>query len=49
MTKIFRQGKRNIVGFWVVSLTVSFSANCQDLEPRTYANTPVGLNFLIAG
>lgn len=21
----------------------------QDLEPRAYANTPVGLNFLIAG
>lgn len=21
----------------------------QDLEPRTYANTPVGLNFLIEG
>ncbi|HYE34511.1 transporter [Methylocaldum sp.] len=24
-------------------------ANGQDLEPRTYANTPVGLNFLIVG
>ena len=24
-------------------------AYAQDLEPRAYANTPVGLNFLIAG
>jgi hypothetical protein len=24
-------------------------ASAQDLEPRTYANTPVGLNFLVAG
>ena len=24
-------------------------AHAQELEPRTYANTPVGLNFLIAG
>ncbi len=24
-------------------------ANAQDLEPRSYSNTPVGLNFLIAG
>ncbi|MGZ9127590.1 MAG: transporter [Candidatus Binatia bacterium] len=27
----------------------SFGAKAQDLEPRTYANAPVGLNFLIAG
>ena len=25
------------------------SAHAQDLEPRAYSNTPVGLNFLIAG
>ena len=25
------------------------AAGAQDLEPRSYANTPVGLNFLIAG
>ena len=25
------------------------SANAQDAEPRAYTNTPVGLNFLIAG
>lgn len=24
-------------------------SQAQDLEPRTYANVPVGLNFLIAG
>src|SRR5262249_55470613 len=24
-------------------------AHAQDLEPRAYANTPVGMNFLIAG
>ena len=28
---------------------VSFCAKAQDLEPRSYANAPVGLNFLIAG
>ncbi|MGZ8219510.1 transporter [Methylomagnum sp.] len=25
------------------------SASAQDLEPRAYANTPVGMNFLVAG
>jgi hypothetical protein len=34
----------------VVTLVVAAShAPAQDLEPRAYANTPVGLNFLIAG
>jgi hypothetical protein len=28
---------------------VSVEAHAQDLEPRAYANTPVGLNFLIGG
>jgi hypothetical protein len=28
---------------------VSTDGRAQDLEPRAYANTPVGLNFLIAG
>jgi hypothetical protein len=28
---------------------VASGACAQDLEPRTYANTPVGMNFLIAG
>jgi len=30
-------------------VAVGSSAYAQDLEPRAYANTPVGLNFLIAG
>jgi hypothetical protein len=30
-------------------LTAASGAQAQDLEPRAYANTPVGLNFLIAG
>jgi Putative MetA-pathway of phenol degradation len=30
-------------------LAVAAPAPAQDLEPRAYANTPVGLNFLIAG
>src|SRR5512132_1274674 len=29
--------------------TASVEAHAQDLEPRAYANTPVGLNFLIGG
>ena len=29
--------------------TVSFEVRAQDLEPRAFANTPVGLNFLIGG
>ncbi|MDD5037544.1 MAG: hypothetical protein PHE55_22680 [Methylococcaceae bacterium] len=33
----------------VVFAFVSFCAKAQDLEPRTYANAPVGLNFLMAG
>jgi hypothetical protein len=35
----------------VVTALVAMGARAyaQDLEPRAYANTPVGLNFLIAG
>ena len=25
------------------------SASTQDLEPRAYSNTPIGLNFLLTG
>jgi len=32
----------------VITLLIS-GVQAQDLEPRAYANTPVGLNFLIAG
>ncbi len=34
----------------VLSLSgVSSTVCAQDLEPRLYTNTPVGMNFLIAG
>ena len=33
----------------IALMLAAASANAQDLEPRSYANTPVGLNFLIAG
>src|SRR5579871_5524845 len=38
---------RIIFVFWVVFLAEEGYA--QELEPRSYTNTPVGLNFLIAG
>jgi hypothetical protein len=33
----------------VVILAAAVTAEAQQLEPRTYANTPVGLNFLLLG
>jgi hypothetical protein len=33
----------------IVFAAIGSNAWAQDLEPRAYANTPVGLNFLIAG
>ena len=33
----------------VLVLATAVSAEAQDIEPRTYANTPVGLNFLLLG
>ena len=33
----------------VVLMVAVTSARGQELEPRSYSNTPVGLNFLIAG
>lgn len=53
-----RIGRASVVaGPWrriapVVALLLaawSSSARAQDLEPRAYANTPVGMNFLVAG
>jgi hypothetical protein len=39
-----------VVRIVAASLAAAASgANAQDLEPRAYANTPVGLNFVIAG
>jgi outer membrane putative beta-barrel porin/alpha-amylase len=38
------------VALWLVTAALmSANAKAQDAEPRTYSNTPVGLNFLIAG
>src|SRR5262245_14688841 len=50
MTARFR--KLSVFGWLIVALalvTVSVEAHAQDLEPRAFANTPVGLNFLIGG
>ena len=35
--------------FMLVSLLAASPARAQDIEPRQYANTPVGVNFLISG
>ena len=49
-------GKLRVSGFdltWLIGvlalLTVSVETHAQDLEPRAYPPTPVGLNFLIGG
>jgi Putative MetA-pathway of phenol degradation len=40
----------NFAASLLVALTLTVAgARAQDLEPRSYSNTPVGLNFLIAG
>ena len=37
-------------GTWLVlAVLIATGVHAQDLEPRLYANTPVGVNFLIAG
>jgi hypothetical protein len=33
----------------LASASASVAAHAQDIEPRAFANTPVGINFLIAG
>ena len=33
----------------VTTVFMASSAKAQDAEPRSYSNTPVGLNFLIGG
>jgi hypothetical protein len=38
-----------LIGAALLLAAASFEAHSQDLEPRAYANTPVGLNFLIGG
>jgi hypothetical protein len=42
-------GRRGPLVVALAVLATAPSALAQDLEPRSYANTPVGLNFLIAG
>ena len=42
--------KLSVSGWLIVALAaVSVETHAQDLEPRAFANTPVGLNFLIGG
>ena len=33
----------------LAAMAATYGAAAQDLEPRAYSNTPVGLNFLVAG
>src|SRR5215510_10771608 len=40
----------SVLGWLIVALAAaSVETHAQDLEPRAFANTPVGLNFLIGG
>jgi hypothetical protein len=49
MTKHFQPDVAKAIALMTACVAFSFSAKGQDLEPRTYANTPVGMNFLVAG
>ena len=41
---------RNCVGLFLLPILIlTQSVRAQDLEPRSYANTPVGMNFLLLG
>jgi hypothetical protein len=40
---------RWLIGAALALAVASFEARAQELEPRAFANTPVGLNFLIGG
>ncbi len=40
---------RLVLAAALAAAIVPHVADAQDLEPRSYANTPIGLNFLIAG
>ena len=46
---VYRLFSRSALGYGLVAYLISFTSDAQDMDPRTYANTPVGLNFLIAG
>jgi hypothetical protein len=41
--------KRSGGALLLMVVSVVTSARGQELEPRSYVNTPIGLNFLIAG
>lgn len=52
------RGRVKVSAAWLCSLCAAFGtiallgitvAKAQDAEPRSYSNTPIGLNFLIAG
>jgi hypothetical protein len=47
----FRQIASRLGRMWLASVLVAVSchAPAQSLEPRAYANTPVGMNFLLVG
>ncbi|MGR9106288.1 MAG: transporter [Gammaproteobacteria bacterium] len=49
MSRLFLGGLKSVPAFAGVLVLVTCFVQAQDLEPRAYANTPVGLNFLIAG
>ncbi len=42
-------GNRVKRALWLPMLALLPTARAQDIEPRTYSNAPVGVNFLIAG
>jgi len=37
------------LAWWVCACSIGSAVGAQDLEPRTYTNAPIGLNFAIAG
>jgi hypothetical protein len=47
---LFRKTRAGFVtGIFVTVLCLPAVAGAQELEPRAYSNTPVGMNFLLAG
>lgn len=40
---------RVVAAAFALLLAMATGASAQDLEPRAYSNTPVGMNFLVAG
>lgn len=44
-----RGGRAYCCALFIMSVAAAGDALAQDMEPRAYSNTPVGVNFLIAG